>query len=179
MQTKWVVAVAIVYVLVSAGVVFLGWKIKSPAVKSSLLTFYFTLTLCAAASYAGMYYSFWAGINSEYLRRASIGSSRDVVTLSLIHKTNAKQIAPKQTEWVTKALETEIDWLLPVADDYLRNRGSWKWRLQDNWYLGDMEPNFDRDLPEVVKYRLAHPQATKDYGSYESLIKRYDKSRQP
>lgn len=178
MQVKWIVAAALVYVFVSVAAVFVFRKLKSPAWKSSLLTFYFTFTLLAAAAYAGMYFSFWAGINSEFLRRASVGAPRDVNTLKLIQKTNAKQIVPNQTEWVVKTLETEIDWLMPVADDYLRNRKSWKWRLQDMWYLGDMEPAFQKELPAVVEYRQTHPQVL-ERSSYEEVMRRYGKSRQP
>ena len=177
MQMKWIVVAAIVYVLVGLVYVLLVRKLKSLSLKATLLTFFFTLTLSAGAAYSGMYYSFWAGVNSEYLRRASVGASRDVATLKLIQKSNARQLAPNQTEWVSKALETEIDWLLPVADDYIRNRDSWKWRLQDLWYLGDMEPGLERDLPPVVEYRLSHPKVF-DRGPYEEVMRRYDKSRQ-
>ena len=177
-QVKWIVAASLVYVIASVIVVLLARRLKGPGVKATLLTFYFTLTLLAAAAYFGMWYSFWAGVNSEYLRRASVGTSRDVVTLKLLQKSNARQIAPNQTEWVTKALETEIDWLLPVADDYIRNRGSLKWRMQDLWYLGDAEPGFNRDLPTVVEYRLTHPQIL-ERSFYEEVMRRYDKSRQP
>jgi len=178
MQMKWIVLAAIVYVLFSVALTLLTRKLKSPSLKAAILTFFFTATLAAAAAYAGMYYSFWAGVNSEYLRRASIGTARDVATLKLIQKSNAKQVAPNQAEWVSKALETEIDWLLPVADDYVRNRSSWQWRLQDFWYLGDMEPSLARDLPPVVEYRIAHPKVF-DRGSYDEIMKRYDKARQP
>ncbi len=179
MQMKWIVAAAIVYVLVSVAAALLARKLKSPSLKAALLTFYFTLTLSAAAAYSGMWYSFWAGVNSEYLRRSSVGTARNVEILSLLQKSNAQKVAPNQYAWVSKACETEIDWLLPVAEDYLKNRGSFKWRLQDFWYLGEMDASFERDLPGVVQYRIAHPQVWDGHGPYDELMRRYDKARQP
>jgi hypothetical protein len=177
-QVKWLVVASIAYVLVSLGVVLVLRLVKSPAWKSSLLTFYFTLTLCAGASYFGMWFCYWSGVNGEYLRRASIGAPRDVAALNLIRKSNAKQIAPNQCDWVVKSLETEIDWLLPIANDYVCNRDSWKWRLQDFWYLGDMEPSFQKELPAVVEYRKTHPKALEN-ASYEEIMRRYDRAKQP
>jgi hypothetical protein len=114
----------------------------------------------------------WAGVSAENLRRSSVNTAEDVRILSLLQKSNAEQIDQNHYHWVTHNLENEIDALLPVANDYLSNRKSLGWRLQDLWF-GDMTTVcFPRDLPCVVQYRKTHPPIW-DHGTFEVVMRNY------
>lgn len=164
----------VVYALFSLLVIIFLLKLKHIWLKSSMITLYFCLTIFALIFYLGMTFVFYAGIDSENLRRSSVTTKSNVKILTLLHKSNAKEIDPTLYRTVTHNLENEIDWLLPVANDYLANPGALKWHFKDAW-LGDMRTIcFPRDLPTVVRYRKSNPPVW-DHGSYELVIKNYNK----
>lgn len=164
----------IVYALFSLLLIIFLLKLKRVWLKSSLITLYFCLTIFAFIFYLGMTFVFYAGVSSEDLRRSSVTTKSNVKILMLLHKSNAKEIDPGLYKTVTHNLENEIDCLLPVANEYLTNPEALKWQFKDAW-LGDMRTIcFPRDLPTVVNYRKSNPPVW-DHGSYELVMKTYDK----
>lgn len=146
-----------IYVLVSALAVIFLRKISAPWIKSSLITAYFCLTLAAWLLWCSMRYAVFVGVRSEWLRQSCIDTAEAVRILTLLGKANAAEADPALHQMVTNRLNQKIDWLLPIADNYLADRGALRWRLQDAWVLGDVTPLLDRDIPGVLAYRAEHP----------------------
>ncbi len=161
------------YALFSTLLILFVRKIKIVWLKSSLITLYFCITIFSLILYAGMRYSFYAGESFENLRRASVATAENVRILNLLHKCNAKEIAPDHYGWVTYHLENEIDCLLPYANDYLENKKNVKWKIVRLWGIGDMEEIcFPRDLPNVIGYRQTNLPVS-NHGKYDLLSEKY------
>ncbi len=166
---------SIAYALFSILLIIFMRKIRYVWLKSSLITLYFCVTIFTLILYSGMRYSFYAGESCENLRRSSVATAESVRILYLLHKSNAKEIAPGHYGWVAHNLENEIDSLLPVANDYLANKDSIRWRLVQKWGIGNMEGIcFPRDLPSVVEYRKNNPPVY-DHGKYDLVLSKYEK----
>jgi hypothetical protein len=160
-----------VYTLFSALVVLVVKQIKWSWLRASLITLYFTTTVFVFVLTVGVLFAFLAGNRAEYLRQSSVDTAESVRILTLLRKSDAARVDPMLYSWVAHNLENKIDWLLPIADDYLSNRQSPMWKLH-NLLRGDMTGTFERDLPLVVAYRKSHPPVS-NHGSYDLLMRRY------
>ncbi|MBI3985873.1 MAG: hypothetical protein HY343_03060 [Lentisphaerae bacterium] len=170
------------YVVLSALIVMILKPIKRAWLRSSLITLYFCVTVFAFILMQAMDYSYGTGFIMGELRRSSYAPAENVRILELLRSSNAGEVNANQYAWAVHNLEFEIDWMLPLANDYLVNRSSFRWRLSEyisKFFWGD-EANmarFQKNLPSVVEYRETHP-AVRKHGSYDYIMKTYTNPNQ-
>ncbi|MBI2437961.1 MAG: hypothetical protein HYV36_04010 [Lentisphaerae bacterium] len=161
------------FVFLSTLIVMILEQIRWTWLRSSLITQYFCLVVFAFILIRAMDYSHGTGWIMEELRRSSVATAENVRILKLLRSSNAVEVNSNQYKWVVHMLEHEIDCLLPVANDYLVNRLSLRWRFPD-YLWGDtyMTVCFQRDFPSVVEYRKTHPPVW-NHGHYEEVMRKY------
>ena len=162
----------VVCILLSLLVLIFLKQIRRPRLRIVLMATYFCISLLCLGVIFGFRWGLDLGMQWEFLRQSSVNTSENVRILTLLEKSDARQVDPFSYQGVMHNLENEIDFLLPFANDYLAGKGSLERRLHD-LLLGDLtETTFPRDLPAVVQYRKTHPPVW-DHGPYDLVMETY------
>jgi len=145
----------VVCILLSLLVLIFLKQIRRPRLRIVLMATYFCISLLCLGVIFGFRWGLDLGMQWEFLRQSSVNTSENVRILTLLEKSDARQVDPFSYQGVMHNLENEIDFLLPFANDYLAGKGSLERRLHD-LLLGDLtETTFPRDLP--LSYNTGKP----------------------